>query len=98
MFKDAWIAVRRTFLLRLLVELGGEANDGVLRSAARQGGFERDPAGAIAADIDHLVQHGCLTDTWVGTIRVVSLTVRGEDAACGRVAVEGVEKSRWKPG
>ena len=80
------------------VELGGEGNEGVLRSAARNGGFERDPASAISDDLAHLVKHGCLSETWMGPIRVVRLTDRGEDAAYGRIDVEGVEKARWKPG
>jgi len=95
-FEKDWIASRRLFILRLLVEVGFEANEGVIFKATERGGFARDTRDDLRQDLDHLVKTGCLTQTWLnGSLRVVKLTERGEDAAHGRVAVEGVERTRW---
>ena len=96
--KEGWVAARRLFLLRLLVEVGGSANESVLRTAARAGGFARSSADDIRTDLDHLHALGCITEEWHGRLRVVTLTERGEDAAWGRVAVEGVEHAVWRRG
>lgn len=95
-FEQDWIASRRLFILRLLVEVGFEANEGVIIKAAERGGFARDTKDTIRRDLDTLVKAGCLTQDWLNsTLRVVKLTERGEEAAYGRVAVAGVECSRW---
>lgn len=95
-FKDDYIASRRLFLLRLLVEVNATANESVLRTAARAGGFGQSSADDIRTDLDHLRTVGCVTETWQGSLRVVSLAERGEDAAYGRAVVEGVEHSIWR--
>ena len=94
-FAETWVASRRLFLLRLLVEVDGEANESNLYKGAVRGGFARDPREAIRTDLDHLVKHRLATEDWLGDVRVVKLTERGEECAYGRIAVEGVEKSRW---
>ena len=87
-----WTTARRRFLLRLLLECGGTANEEVLCKAARRGGFQRDTRDALRGDLDHLRRLGCITENWAGTIRVLRLTERGEDAAEGRIDVAGVER------
>ena len=97
-FAETLTRSRRVFLLRLLVEIDGNGNESVLRSAARSGGFASATADDIRADLDHLHRLGCVTETWMGQIRVVTLTERGEDAAYGRVEIDGVEHSHWRRG
>ena len=95
-FSDDWTASRRLFILRLLVEVNGDANESVIYKAATKGGFSRDTRDTIRQDIDHLRKMGCLTEDWLNdSLRVARVTERGEDAAYGRVPVPGVEQSRW---
>ena len=95
-FLEDWIASRRLFILRLLVEVNGTANEGVIYKAILNGGFARDSRDDIRQDLDHLKRNGCTTEEWLNdSLRVVTLTERGEDAAYGRVEVAGVERSRW---
>lgn len=95
-FEKSWVESRRLLILRLLAELGGEANESVIASAVRQGGFEQSSKDSIRADIDYLREVGCATETWLDTLRVVSLTERGEDCAHGRVEILGIEHSIWR--
>lgn len=97
-FSETWAASRRLFILRLLVETGGEANDSVVALAARQGGFGQTPRDEIGADLDHLHRIGATTEEWLGTIRILRVTERGEDIAHGRIVVGGVEHSLWRGG
>jgi hypothetical protein len=95
-FDQEWVASRRQFILRLLVEVGGEANESVLFKGVQHGGFARDSRDTVRQDLDHLKQLGCTTEDWLNdTLRVVTITERGEDAAYGRIDVAGVERSRW---
>jgi len=95
-FKDDWDASRRLFILRLLVEVGGEANGSNIFRAVQQGGFARDSRDIVRADLDRLKKAHCISETWLNaSVCVVRVTERGEDAAYGRVEVEGVETSRW---
>jgi len=89
--KADWVAARRRFLLALLLECGGTANESVLYKAAQRGGFARDTRDEIRADLDHLRAQGCITEEWADTVRVATLTERGEDASEGRIGVPGVE-------
>ena len=92
-----WVPSRRAFILRLLVESGGEINESIIYRAAQQGGFARDTRDDIRQDLDHLRTMGCLTEDWLDErLRVVAITERGDDAAHGKVAVAGVEQSRWR--
>lgn len=95
--RDDWAANRRTYLLRVLAEQGWTANESVLYDAAQAGGFGRDTRDDIRADIDHLISFGCVTMRWAGPLRVVTLTERGDDAARGKVGIEGVKRSVWTP-
>ena len=98
-FKDDWIASRRLFILRLLVEVGGAANEGVIYKAITKGGFAHDSRDDLRRDLDHLKAKGCTHEEWLNdSLRVVTVTERGEDAAYGRVEVLGVETSRWDRG
>ena len=95
-FRDDWIASRRLFILRLLVEVDGEANESNIWRAVQQGGFTRDSRDDVRGDLDHLREMGCISEHWFGTLRVARITTpRGEDAAHGRIEVAGVERSRW---
>jgi len=94
-FQDTFVASRRLFLLRLLVESGGSANGSILWRAATSAGFAQTGRADLATDLDHLAASGCTRDEWLGELRVVTLTDRGEDAAYGRITVDGVEHSRW---
>jgi Holliday junction resolvase RusA-like endonuclease len=94
-FKDNWNGARRVMILRLLVKIGGEANDGVINTALEHGGFARDPRETYRADLDRLCRLGCTSDTWSDDVRVVRLTERGRMVAEGRIEVEGVECSTW---
>lgn len=95
-FAENWAAARRLFILRLLVELGGEANDGVIASAVRWGGFRQTAREEIRADLDLLQRLGALTEEWLDTLRIVRVSERGEDIAFGRIAVAGVEHAVWR--
>ena len=95
-FRDQWIASRRLFILRLLVEVDGEANESNVFRAVQQGGFARDTREDVRADLDHLREARCITEQYFdGRVCVVKITPRGEDAAHGRVEVAGIERSRW---
>lgn len=95
-FADILAASRRLFLLRLLVEIGGEANESVLTNAARHGGFAQVSRDHLRGDLDHLRDRGALSEEWMGALRVVRISERGEDAAYGRVTIDGVEHSIWR--
>lgn len=95
-FRDEWIASRRLFILRLLVEVDGEANESNIFRAVQQGGFSRDTREDVRADLDHLREMRCIAEQWFGKVCVVKITPRGEDAAHGRIEVAGVERSRWE--
>jgi hypothetical protein len=94
--RHALIAARRLCILRLLAEYGGELNDAVIRIAVRRLGFSLASAEAIRGDLDHLAASGCLGGRWEGRLRVIHLTERGEDAAHGRVQIDGVEHAAWR--
>jgi len=96
-FKADWDASRRTYLLRVLAETGWAANESVLFDAAQAVGFQADTRETIRADLDRLRDAGCLTQRWAGDLLVAELTPRGDDAARGRIEVDGVKKSVWRP-
>jgi len=96
-FKDDYFASRRLFILRLLIEVGGEANESVIYKALMRGGFSATPRDDLRKDLDYLKTRACTRDDWLNdSLRVVSITERGEDAAHGRIEVGGVERSRWE--
>lgn len=95
-FAESWTAARRLFILRLLVELGGEANEGVITSAARSGGFRQTAHDDIIADLDHLRRAGATAEEWIDTLRIARITERGEDIAYGRIAAGGVQHEIWR--
>ena len=95
-FAEKFAAARRQWLLRLLVEIGGSANESVLMSAARKGGFDSTPFSEMRLDLDKLAKLGCVAEDWIEALRVVKITDLGEDAAHGRVALDGVEALPWR--
>ncbi len=95
-FSDTWAAQRRLFILRFIFEVDGEANEAVVTSAVRKGGFGQAARQDIAADLDMLTRLGALAEEWFGSVRVVRVTDRGEDIAHGRVTVDGIEHSLWR--
>jgi hypothetical protein len=94
--RQALIEARRQSILRLLAEYADALNEAVLRTTIRRLGFTLASAEDIGGDLDHLARHGCLDQRWEGDLRVVALTLRGEDCAYGRIAVEGVESTKWR--
>lgn len=95
-FAEKFAAARRQWILRFLVEAGGVANDSVVVSAARAGGFEQTAAVTIRADLDHLEKAACITQEWIDKVRVVKVSEKGEDVAYGRISVDGVEALPWR--
>jgi hypothetical protein len=95
-FAEFTTARRRLELLRILVKCNGEANEGVLSEAVRHRGYAQAARDDIRADINHLFEVGCTAEEWFEALRVVKLTVRGEDAAWGRVTVAGVAHEIWR--
>lgn len=96
-FAEDWVKSRRQFILRLLVEIGGETSESNIYKACQRGGFSRDTRDDIRKDLDHLKAMGCTTEDWFNeSLRVVTVTERGEDAAYGRIEVAGIERSRWE--
>ena len=102
-FRADLIGSRRTFILRLLVDADGYANESILMKHA----LKANPTASrddIQADLTHLISIGCVSEEWIETpngataIRNISITPRGEDAAYGRLAVPGVWRSRWQRG
>ena len=95
-FAEDRIKSRRLFVLRLLVEARKEANESVLFGQMKKGGFSLDTRDDVRKDLDHLRTRRCTTEEWLHPeVCVVKLTQRGEDAAYGRIEVDGVEASIW---
>jgi len=94
--RQALIEARRQTILRLLADYADALNEAVLRTSIRRLGFSLASAEDIGFDLDHLIRHGCLEQRWEGDLRVVALTLRGEDCAYGRIAVDGVECTPWR--
>jgi len=94
-FRDRVIEGRRLFLLRRIVEMNGEANEGMLHIFAKDAGVGDPSRDDLRCDLDHLRQMGCVTERWDSDMRIAILTERGEDVAHGRAAAEGVQRSRW---
>lgn len=95
-FKDDWVSSRRLFILRLLEEVDGEANESVIFLGCSHGGFARDTEADICADLNHLIKQRCITEEWLNaSLRVLRIEQRGTDAAYGRITVDGVQHSRW---
>ncbi len=97
------IGSRRTFILRLLVEVEGYVLESVLTKHILKA-FPTASREDVQQDLAHLITNGCLAEKWTATpdggrsIRNLVLTPRGEDAAFGRLEVPGVWRSRWDRG
>lgn len=82
----------RLCLLRTLCDApGNQANASILRSYADELGIDatRDQ---VNTELGWLAEQGLVTVASVAGLLVATLTARGEDVACGRARVEGVEK------
>jgi len=96
-FAETVAAKRRTFILRLLVSLGGRANESVIASAVSGGGFAQATRDDVRRDLDLLRERGCTIEDWFdASVRVVIVSERGEDAAYGRIEVAGIDRSIWR--
>lgn len=91
-FKEHMAEDRRLCILRLLSESQGRANDSMLQTALDKLGHRRISRSAIRADIQFLAQRGLVSEEWVETILVATITERGVDVAEGREEVEGIKK------
>ena len=85
---------RRLFVLRLLEECGGEANESVIHDACHAAGHRRGVTrDVIREDLDWLRERDLVRWEWYeGKVLVAALTRRGVDVAHGDVEVEGVKK------
>lgn len=86
-------ARRRLQILRLLVEDGGQANDGTLLTALRMIGerMAMDQA-AVRRLLGELAARDCLVTEMVrDTVMVARISERGRMAAAGDVSVGGVD-------
>ncbi len=88
-------AARRVFILRLLARIGAETPADVIYVALEHGGFARDRRSTYAVDLAFLADEECIALDNDDAI-MVTLTDRGRMAAEGRIAVSGVEQSRWR--
>lgn len=93
-FKDFVTEDRRLFILRLLMDIGGSANESVIydgcRAAGHRRGVTRD---VVRSDLDWLRQRHLVTFEWYDDIVLVAvLTQRGEDVALGDAEVTGVKR------
>lgn len=95
-FREVMDGSRRLFILRLLIEQGGDLNESVVFRGAEHGFSDRTTRAEICSDLDLLRDRGCITEDWLdGKLRMVTITDRGIDAAHGKVFVAGVEQTRW---
>jgi hypothetical protein len=83
---------RRLFILRLLEQCGGEANESVIHSACRAAGHHvtRD---VVREDGKWLKERDLVKlDYYDEKVMVVLVTARGVDVARGDLEVEGVKR------
>lgn len=83
---------RRLCILRLLNDTTGTANESVLHTGLEALGHVGHPRKQIRKDLRFLVNHGLLTDEWVGPVIVAIITRRGVEVAQGNIVVEGIKK------
>lgn len=87
-------ADRRLFILRLLVDVGGSANDSVIQDGLKAGGHRRGVTREVVrAELRFLEGAGCADLEWFNTdVLVASITRRGVDVASGDVQVDGIKR------
>ncbi|CAN5362291.1 hypothetical protein BH09PSE4_BH09PSE4_17200 [soil metagenome] len=84
---------RRLQILQLMIEDGGQANDGALLTAMRAIG-ERQALdqGAVRRLLRELAERGCVESEMVrDTVMVARVTERGRMAAAGDVSIGGID-------
>lgn len=91
-FATELAADRRLCILRVLVDVGGSANDSVLQTALDRLGHRRLSRDTIRADLKFLAEHGCIQEEWLGPILVGTVTKRGVEVAEGRLQIDGIKK------
>ncbi|MDD2870098.1 hypothetical protein [Neomegalonema sp.] len=94
-FRDFIAEHRRFYILRLLREIGGSANEDVLQQGIRRGfrplqGVTKD---AVRRDAEWLRERHLVAFDWLDDLLVVELTERGGDVLSGVVRVEGLSRS-----
>lgn len=93
-FKEFVNEDRRLFVLRLLADVGGSANESVIfdgcRAAGHRRGVTRD---LIRSDLEWLrTRHLVIFEWYEDTVLVAVLTSRGADVASGDAEVAGVKR------
>ena len=83
---------RRLAILRIQYDTDGSVNDSIAQDALDQLGH-RVGRQTIRDDFAWLAGHGLVTvDKLSDTLAVATITQRGQDAATGRVRVDGVKR------
>lgn len=86
---------RRLALLKLLVEGGGAANEGLIYRGVQALGFVKTTPELIRQDLDWLRERGLVTHEWFDErVMVATITSRGINVAEGKVTIEGVAVPR----
>lgn len=91
-FRQDILAERRLVLLKLLIEDGGQSNDGTLTTAMRSMGIRQglDQAG-VRQMLRELAERDCATiDMIRDTVMVAKITERGRMAAAGDIEIGGI--------
>ena len=90
-FEEHLAEDRRLVILRTLRETHGSANDSVLHSAVSFMGH-RISREQVRDDMRFLLNHGLITDEWVGPVWVAKLTRRGSEVAQGTLHIQGIKR------
>lgn len=86
---------RRLALLKLLVESGGSANEGLIYRGIQALGFAKATPELVRADLDWLRERGLVTHEWFDDrVLVATITSRGVNVAEGKETVDGVAAPR----
>lgn len=95
-FREFITEDRRLFILRLLADIGGSANESVILDGCRAAGHRRGVTREVVrADLEWMQDRHLLTFEWYEeTVLVAVLTERGFDVANGDIAVAGVKRPR----
>ena len=93
-FEQTLAQDRRLAMLRILLEVNGEANESVLCSGLESIGHSRMLTREnVRGDLRFLETAGAIRLSWFdGRIAVAHLLIRGEEIAKGKIVVEGIKR------